>query len=1086
MEQYYCKPYDVRIDDELPDGSRHVNMRFWGLDRDSNPMLVRVEDFCCLAHIELPVFINNKKFSWNEYTSHKLYEWICKILKQDAPVIYSLVKKKKLYYYDTAKPFLAVVFNSINALNHCKNLFKKPRDTYDEDFGILHLHVWEADISSVRKYFTLKNQKYTQWFGFKSTKIEPDDPRRISKPGRPDRPRSEFLVSWKDIEPVDPELTKNWTAFPKKLSYDIECNSNNHNKFPNEYNPLDSTFLITLCTDFEPDPSHKKATAILFGQTNPVESVDRLIEVDDEYSLLEWFDKCIDEEDPDVLIGYNTFGFDNKYLHARNSIYAREFDNFSCLKNGTVKVDSKKWKSSGYGYNIVTLLDVEGRIQVDMFTIIKRDYKFPMYKLDYTANFFLGEQKHDVSPKDMFRAFAKNQKGIRLAKKKPDNQTLKSSKKAMAKVIGYGIQDSWLPLKLFDKLKTWISLIELSSIVGVTVTELFTRGQQVRGYSLIYDLCAKTGFVVTKRDYPIIPYAGAFVVPPKQGKHKNVLCLDFKSLYPSIIMANNIDFSTIRKPGQEFKDPDKSFIVTVNQEDIDMKVTNNLEENDFGQVDDDFREDQDDEDDELIFEKDDNPEEELSLLGIDKDDEPLDPKKKYTKYTFSFVKPEVRKGIIPTLMRSLVDERNNVRKELTAYEEIMERVNKSDDLSLEELKLEFQALSEKSPSNKVYQIANKILNQTECLDKLQVSLWRLRMVVLDKQQLGLKLTANSLYGFMGAQTNGILPFIEGAMVVTFLGKRYIRRCIRYLIETYDAVIIYGDTDSVMFIIFGVDRYNICEWGQKLAKELSKLFPPPLELDFEKGMIMISFTKKRYAAYLINEDGSYKMDKKTGLPYLFVRGITIARRDNCAWLRDSYTDILRNILDDNDILSSYKLVVDSVLQLLYNIVDPVKELSVIKTLNADYKNNCPMKIFGDRLREMGKPIAPGERLEYIVLEHPNDNKPDKPKLGEKMILVEDYNPEIHKIDMVYYIEKIFKNNIDQLFKVGHAKELEKYGSLGYSPEYCSKQPKTIEDPIKMISLILVDMMRGKVDFKYIREFIETLPSELEKYIQQQGD
>lgn len=108
------------------------------------------------------------------------------------------------------------------------------------------------------------------------------------------------------------------------------------------------------------------------------------------------------------------------------------------------------------------------------------------------------------------------------------------------------------------------------------------------------------------------------------------------------------------------------------------------------------------------------------------------------------------------------------------------------------------------------------------------------------RQLALKISANSVYGFTGA-TVGQLPCIAISSSVTAYGRTMIHATKEAVERTYtiangfpaDAQVIYGDTDSVM-VKFGVsDVATAMKLGAEAAKEVTKLFPPPVKLEFEK-------------------------------------------------------------------------------------------------------------------------------------------------------------------------------------------------------------------------------------------------------------
>lgn len=1043
----YMRPYDIRVSDRLGDGNEGTQIRFWCLTNDSKPALLRCEDHTYFFRMELPTIVKGSKMHWTPERANTIYTWLCKCLKDDAPIAYKLKEYSKLYYYQDKTPFIVLFFTTSNAMRHCSNFLKKERDTYNPEFGVMKFPCWEVDVDVVRKLLTIKKQNYTQWFKTTADKIDNDDERRISKAGNKDRPAEEYLVGWRDIIPCTAEECKDFIEHPRLLGYDFETYTDNHKIFPDPYNPKHCIFNISCIGIDDKDPNSKIRASLMLGKAPAPENCIH-IETETEVELLNEFEKFIDEYDPDVTTGYNIFGFDNEYYSARKKINAEKPSNFTRLKDGVVNVETRKWRSAGFGHNIVTIIDCEGRISVDMLVIIKREHKLSKYTLSFVSQYFLKKDKHDVTPKQMFVSFEQNQKAIKRLKKKPDSQYANRLISSMTPILEYCLQDSELSIELFIKLNTWISLVEMSAVVGVTIVSLFTRGQQVRTFSLIYDLAWHKGFVITKRDFPILPYMGAFVFVPIKGLHDNVICEDFSGLYPSIIIAHNLCYTTLVRPqDQEIElaeNPD-NFIVTeywqVSETDKKKRTeeteTEELDDNDYGQVGEDDFSDSDSENEE------EPEEEEKEEVVVDIDDDALDPDKKYNHYKFIWVKPHIREGLMPRMMRNLVSERSAAKRKLADTEDELE-------------------------------------NET---DPIKINLLQTQKIIYDKRQLALKVTANSGYGFMGAQTAGMLPLIEAAITITQLGQRYIKRCVRYLTTKYCAIIIYGDTDSVMFIIPGVIGGDCDVWGKRLAEELSELFPPPMKVEFEKAMRMLSFTKKRYASYLIKADGSYVLIKGTDMPYILVRGITIARRDNCRLLVDTYTDLLRCILDNKGIVHGYSIIIAAVLKLLKGEVDPIKELSVVKTINAQYKSQtCQMKVFADKLSREGKPQQPGTRASYLVLADENDNTNQAKRLGEKMILDEDYDPDEHKIDLVYYLTRLLQKPLDQLFSNGFMEQLPMLNRFIYNPKYFkgNKQSKDIYTPVEMICLLIQDGMKGEYSLRKICKNVQRLDTQFKRY------
>jgi DNA polymerase delta subunit 1 len=157
--------------------------------------------------------------------------------------------------------------------------------------------------------------------------------------------------------------------------------------------------------------------------------------------------------------------------------------------------------------------------------------------------------------------------------------------------------------------------------------------------------------------------------------------------------------------------------------------------------------------------------------------------------------------------------------------------------------------------------------------------------VLDGRQLALKISANSVYGFTGAQV-GQLPCLAISSSVTAFGRIMIEKTKQLVLEKYvkengyefDCKVIYGDTDSVM-VKFGTDNIEeAMRLGKEAAAYVSGHFIKPIQLEFEKVYCpYLLMNKKRYAGLLWTKPDKFdKMDCK---------GIETVRRDNCGLIKE---------------------------------------------------------------------------------------------------------------------------------------------------------------------------------------------------------
>jgi len=243
----------------------------------------------------------------------------------------------------------------------------------------------------------------------------------------------------------------------------------------------------------------------------------------------------------------------------------------------------------------------------------------------------------------------------------------------------------------------------------------------------------------------------------------------------------------------------------------------------------------------------------------------------------------------------------------------------------------------------------------------------------------------------------------------------------------------------MFILPFVKTYaEAIEWGRKLEKELTNTMRKPMGLEMEKVGRMLCIKKKKYA-YWCADINQFAFDKesKKNVPNpkygklknykedsgnIMVRGIVLARRDNCRLLRTIYREMMENVLDGVPMRTVLSKLMKECIKLYRGDVEDKSTLLIIKSLGSSYKSdNFFMKIFGEEIKKLGKPANPGDRLEYMICEGDG-------LLGMRLRLPETFyermktdNPD--KIDYRYYLEKLFIKSLEQLWYVGFRKEID---------------------------------------------------------------
>jgi DNA polymerase elongation subunit (family B) len=302
--------------------------------------------------------------------------------------------------------------------------------------------------------------------------------------------------------------------------------------------------------------------------------------------------------------------------------------------------------------------------------------------------------------------------------------------------------------------------------------------------------------------------------------------------------------------------------------------------------------------------------------------------------------------------------------------------------------------------------------------------------ILDKRQLGYKVTANSLYGQCGARTS---TFFEQdvAASTTATGRMMIIYAKRIIEEVYGdriyetklglvkckAEYVYGDTDSVFFTfnlenpetkekIRGKPALEMTiEIAQDAAELCTSYLKPPMALAYEKTLMpFILLSKKRYVGMLYEEDPN-----KGKLKYM---GLVLKRRDNCDLVKDIYGGVLQKLMNNTSIQPAIDFLYESLNDLISGKVS-MDKLTITKSLRSDYKNpqQIAHRVLADRIaqRDPGNKPKPGDRIPYVFIVNPKATLQ-----GEKIETPQFVIENKLKIDYTYYITNQLMKPLQQLF------------------------------------------------------------------------
>ena len=332
------------------------------------------------------------------------------------------------------------------------------------------------------------------------------------------------------------------------LSFDIEC-AGRKGIFPEpEEDPVIQ--IANVVTKYGESKPFVKNVFCLDG-SSPIVATQILDFASEDAMLMKWRG-FVEEVDPDVIIGYNIANFDFPYLLDRaKHLKCTRFPYLTRIKGLKSAANATNFSSKQMGNRDTKATNTNGRLQLDLLQLIQRDHQLRSYTLNSVCAHFLGEQKEDVDHTIITELF---------------NGTPESRRRLAV----YCLKDAFLPQRLMDKLMCLVNYTEMARVTGVPFNYLLARGQQVKFISQLFRKALEQDLVIPnmKSNASDDQYEGATVIEPTRGYYDvPIATLDFASLYPSIIQAHNLCYTTLleKEDIEKFKmKRDEDYIITPN------------------------------------------------------------------------------------------------------------------------------------------------------------------------------------------------------------------------------------------------------------------------------------------------------------------------------------------------------------------------------------------------------------------------------------------------------------------------------------------------------------------------------------------
>ena len=294
------------------------------------------------------------------------------------------------------------------------------------------------------------------------------------------------------------------------LSLDIECSMNGE------------LYSIGLYADNkDPNNDTKEIKRVLMIGEAQANAHDYIVWLENEKQLLIELLRQVSLIDADIFIGWNVINFDFKLLQKRMDFYGIKF---SIGRDGT----EPRWRKNSNAPEQV-FIDIAGRVVLDGIDLLKTaTYNFPSFSLDNVAKTLLGIGKKIESS-------AHSTAETRIAE---INDNFKHNKQALA---AYNLEDCRLVWLIFEKTQLLKFAQLRAQLTGLTIDRI---GGSVAAFTNLYlPKLHRSGYVAPNMgdgESDLIS-PGGYVMDSIPGLYSNILVLDFKSLYPSIIRSFKID-----------------------------------------------------------------------------------------------------------------------------------------------------------------------------------------------------------------------------------------------------------------------------------------------------------------------------------------------------------------------------------------------------------------------------------------------------------------------------------------------------------------------------------------------------------------
>ena len=367
----------------------------FGRTMEGKSVYMKILNFTPHFYILLPL-------NWNktEATNNvkKMLQYFTGSMNKRIPVKFrscltniDIVERKNADGFTNEKLFLfaRLVFNNSIAMNKYRYIFEAKVYIPGVTNTPIIFRPFESNLLPMLRCFHIKKISGCSWVVIsKYTMKQGNEQESYSS--------IEINVDWRNITPI----IKQQNAPFRIMSFDIECYSIDGG-FPQACRNGDHITMIGSTYTYLGCSTPYRQHIVCLKETSMLDNI--IVEsYNTESEMIVGWAKEIINSDCDIMTGYNIFFFDEPYIYDRAQKLGimHEMIKISKLKNYECKFRDFKLASSALGENRIRMFDTPGRIHIDLMKDIQKNHKLSSFKLDNVASTFIRDNIYLLTPRE--------------------------------------------------------------------------------------------------------------------------------------------------------------------------------------------------------------------------------------------------------------------------------------------------------------------------------------------------------------------------------------------------------------------------------------------------------------------------------------------------------------------------------------------------------------------------------------------------------------------------------------------------------------------------------------------------------------